>query len=174
MRIVPIGIIRKICILASVIMRKKQVYKKYHKPDVVHGSIALSRFINYVMEDGKRSVAEKVVYDALEKIKKDASLEPLQVFEKAMENAAPLVEVRSKRVGGANYQIPVEVRRERKFMLAARWIIGAAQSKKGKSISAKLAEELLAAYKNEGAAIKKKQDVHRMAEANRAFAHFAR
>ncbi|MBI2035183.1 MAG: 30S ribosomal protein S7 [Candidatus Liptonbacteria bacterium] len=155
-------------------MRKKQVYKKYHKPDHDYGSIALSRFINYVMEDGKRSIAEKVVYTALQKIQKSANLEPLQVFDKAMENASPLVEVRSKRVGGANYQIPIEVRRERKFMLAARWIIAAAQNKKGKSMSDKLAEELLAAYKNEGAAIKKKQDVHRMAEANRAFAHFAR
>ena len=155
-------------------MRRKQVYKKFHKPDVEFQNIALSRFINYVMKDGKKSTAEKVMYDALEIVKKESKLEPLQVFEKAMENASPLVEVKSKRVGGANYQIPQEVRRERKFMLAARWIIGAARAKKGKDMATKLAEELLAAYKNEGAAIKKKQDVHRMAEANRAFAHFAR
>jgi len=105
-----------------------------------------------------------------EKIK----VEPLVIFEKALENAAPTIEVRSRRVGGANYQIPQEVRPARKFMLATRWIIGASRSKKGKSMAEKLAEELMAAYNNEGAAIKKKQDVHRMAEANRAFAHFAR
>lgn len=155
-------------------MRKKQVYKKFYKPDIEFDNIAVARFINYVMHDGKKSVAERVVYGALNKIKKDHNLEPLQVFEKAMENVSPVVEVRSRRVGGANYQIPVEVRRERRFMLAARWIVNAARNKKGKPMAEKLAEEFLAAYKNEGTAIKKKQDVHRMAEANRAFAHFAR
>ena len=126
------------------------------------------------MVDGKKSTAEKVVYGALHKVQEASKLEPLKVFEKAMENASPLVEVTSKRIGGANYQIPREVRPERRFMLSARWIIAAARSKKGKGMADKLAEELLAAYKNEGAAIKKKLDVHRMAEANRAFAHFAR
>ena len=155
-------------------MRKKQVYKKFHKPDMEFDNLAISRFINYVMNDGKKSVAEKIVYSALEKIKNEQKLDPKEVFEKAMENASPLVEVRSRRVGGANYQVPHEVRRERRFMLAARWIISAARSKKGKPMADKLAEEFFAAYKNEGAAIKKKQDVHRMAEANRAFAHFAR
>ncbi|MDP1689143.1 MAG: 30S ribosomal protein S7 [bacterium] len=155
-------------------MRKKQIHKKFYKPDIEFDNIAISRFINYVMHDGKKSVAERVVYGALEKIKKEQSLDPKDVFEKALENASPLVEVRSRRVGGANYQVPHEVRRERRFMLAARWIISAARAKKGKPMADKLAEELFAAYKNEGAAIKKKQDVHRMAEANRAFAHFAR
>ncbi len=155
-------------------MRKKQVYKKFHKPDIEFDNIAISRFINYVMHDGKKSVAERLVYDALDKIKAEHKVEPKEVFEKALENASPLVEVRSRRVGGANYQVPHEVRRERRFMLAARWIISAARAKKGKPMADKLAEELFAAYKNEGAAIKKKQDVHRMAEANRAFAHFAR
>ena len=155
-------------------MRKKQVYKKFYKPDIEFDNVALSRFINYVMNDGKKSVAERVVYGALSKIKAEHNIEPLEVFEKAMENASPAVEVRSRRVGGANYQVPHEVRRERRFMLAARWIISAARSKKGKPMMDKLAEELFSAYKNEGAAIKKKQDVHRMAEANRAFAHFAR
>lgn len=155
-------------------MRKKQVYKKFYKPDSEFENVALSRFINYVMHDGKKSVAEKVVYEALARIKKEHKLEPIEVFEKALDNAAPAVEVRSRRVGGANYQVPHEVRRERRFMLAARWIIAAARSKKGKPFAECLAEELHAAFKNEGAAIKKKQDVHRMAEANRAFAHFAR
>jgi len=154
-------------------MRKKRVYKKYHTPDAVHERVDLGRFINYVMRDGKRSVAEKVVYGAFKKIEEQKQ-EPLKVFEKALENASPLLEVVSKRVGGANYQVPMEVRPARKFMLAIRWIIGAARAKKGKPMAEKLAEELIAASKNEGAAIKKKQDMHRMAEANRAFAHFAR
>ena len=155
-------------------MRRKQVFKKYHKPDIEYGSIVLTRFINYVMKDGKKSTAERVVYDALKKIKEDSKLDPIRVFEKAVENVSPLVEVTSRRVGGANYQVPREVRPARRFMLSARWLIDAARAKKGKAMSVKLAEELLAAYKNEGAAMKKKLDMHRMAEANRAFAHFAR
>lgn len=155
-------------------MRRKQVFKKYHKPDTEYDSIVLTRFINYVMKDGKKSTAERVVYNALTKIKTDSKLDPIKVFEKAVENVSPLVEVTSRRVGGANYQVPREVRPARRFMLSARWIIDAARSKKGKPMSVKLAEELLAAYKNEGAAMKKKLDMHRMAEANRAFAHFAR
>jgi small subunit ribosomal protein S7 len=155
-------------------MRKKRVYKKYHQPDVVYGRVELGRFINYVMKDGKKSTAEKLVYGALEKIKTVTKEDPIKVFEKALENASPLLEVASKRVGGANYQVPIEVRPERRFILAIRWIIGAARAKKGKGMADKLAEELIAASKNEGAAIKKKQDTHRMAEANRAFAHFAR
>lgn len=155
-------------------MRKKQVFRKYHKADIEYGSIALGRFINYVMKDGKKSTAEALVYSALERIKKESKMEPVQVFEKALENVSPLVEVTSRRVGGANYQVPREVRAARRFMLASRWIIGAARAKKGKGMADKLAEEFMAAYKNEGAAMKKKLDMHRMAEANRAFAHFAR
>lgn len=155
-------------------MRRKRVYKKYLKPDVKYDNVAVNRFINYLMRDGERSVAEKIFYKAVEIVSKDLKAEPLTVFDKAIENASPLVEVSSKRIGGANYQIPREVRPERKFMLASRWIIQAARGKKGKPMAEKLAEELTAAYKNEGAAIKKKQDIHRMAEANRAFAHFAR
>jgi len=139
-----------------------------------HERIDLGRFINYVMRGGKKSIAENVVYGALEKIKANTKEEPLKIFEKAIENASPILEVVSRRVGGANYQVPHEVRPERRFMLAVRWIINAARSKKGKPMAEKLAEELIAASKNEGAAIKKKQDMHRMAEANRAFAHFAR
>ncbi len=140
----------------------------------MHGRVELGRFINYVMKDGKKSVAERVVYDALEKVKAVTKEDPIKVFEKALENASPMLEVASRRVGGANYQVPREVRPERRFVLAVRWIIGAARAKKGKPMADKLAEELIAAAKNEGAAIKKKLDTHRMAEANRAFAHFAR
>jgi len=155
-------------------MRKKRVYKKFYQPDVVHGRVELGRFINYVMKDGKKSVAERLVYGALDKVKATTKGDPLAVFEKALENVSPQLEVASKRVGGANYQVPREVRPERRFMLAVRWIVDAARSKKGKGMTDKLADELIAASKNEGNAIKKKLDMHRMAEANRAFAHFAR
>ncbi len=156
-------------------MRRKKAYKKKErKPDPVYTSVAVSRFINYLMKDGKKSVAEKVMFDALGAVAEETKEEPLQVFEKALENATPMMEVKSRRIGGANYQIPIEVRPERKFFLASRWIIGAAKTKKGKPMAKKLAEEILLAAKNEGEAIKKKQNVHRMAEANRAFAHFAR
>jgi small subunit ribosomal protein S7 len=155
-------------------MRKKRIYKKFHQPDVVHGRVELGRFINYVMKDGKKSTAEKLVYSAFDKVKEITKEEPLVVFDRAMENVMPLLEVASKRVGGANYQVPREVRPERRFVLALRWIIGAARAKKGKGMADKLAEEIIAASKNEGNAIKKKLDMHRMAEANRAFAHFAR
>lgn len=155
-------------------MRKKRKFKKHREPDVKYNSITISRFINYLMEDGKKSVSEDLIYGAFDIIAKSVKEEPLAVFEKALENASPFLEVVSKRVGGANYQIPREVRPERKFFLACHWIINAARSKKGKPMANKLAEELMAAYKNEGAAIKKKQDTHRMAEANRAFASFVR
>jgi small subunit ribosomal protein S7 len=155
-------------------MRRNRVYKKFHTPDVVYDRIDLGRFINAVMHDGKKSVAEKVVYGAFDQIKKETGEDPIEVFEKAIENASPLLEVASRRVGGANYQVPREVRPARRFMLAIRWIVDAARKKSGKPMSAKLADELVAASRNDGAAIKKKQDMHRMAEANRAFAHFAR
>lgn len=154
-------------------MRKKRVYKKHYTADQVHGRIDIGRFINYVMQDGKKSVAERVMYDALSEIEKSTKQNPVEVFERALQNASPLLEVASKRVGGANYQVPREVRPERKFVLACRWIIEAARSKKGRSMAKKLSEELIAASNNEGSAIKKKQDTHKMAEANRAFAHFA-
>ncbi len=155
-------------------MRKKRKYKKFHQPDVQYQNIAVSRFINYLMGKGKKSVAEGLLYKTFSNIQKEIQQEPLAIFEKAVENASPLVEVVSKRVGGANYQVPREVRPERKFFLACRWIIEAARTRKGKPMDQKLAEEIISASKNEGAAIKKKQNIHRMAEANRAFAHFAR
>jgi small subunit ribosomal protein S7 len=149
-------------------------YKSHpSKPDPKHNNAVVGKFINYVMKDGKKSVARKVVYSAFdiigEKTKKDA----LEVFEEALKNASPLLEVKSKRVGGATYQVPVEVKGERKFALATRWILSSARSKKGKPMAERLAQEIMDAAKNEGAAIKKKIDTHKMAEANRAFAHFA-
>jgi len=155
-------------------MRKKRVYKKHYQSDVQYDNIAVGRFINYLMEDGKKAVAEKVLYNAFKQIGQKTKEDPLVVFEKAISNAAPSVEVVSQRVGGANYQIPREVRADRRFVLAARWIIGAARSGKGRPMAEKLAGEILAAANNEGGAIKKKQNTHRMAEANRAFAHFGR
>ncbi len=126
------------------------------------------------MKDGKKNVAEHLFYDALDKVKKTTKEDPVEVFEKALENASPRMEVVSRRVGGANYQIPREVRPERKFYLACNWILDAARSIDGGSMSESLANELISAYKNEGSAVKKKQDMHRMAEANRAFASFLR
>ncbi|MEK7512915.1 MAG: 30S ribosomal protein S7 [Patescibacteria group bacterium] len=156
-------------------MRKKGYFKKpERKGDYVHNRVDISRFVNYLMTEGRKATAERVFYGALERVKATTKEDPVKVFEKALENASPLVEVRSRRVGGANYQIPREIRPERKFFLATHWIIAAARSKKGKPMAAKLAEEILAAAKNEGAAIKKKQDMHRMAEANRAFASLIR
>lgn len=155
-------------------MRKKRNYQREHKPDFQYGNAAVGRFINYLMREGKKQVAEKVMYEAMNLVKKETNQEPLPVFEKAIENVSPMVEVTTRRIGGANYQVPREVRPERRFMLAARWLIDAARKKTGKPMAKKLAEELLLASKNEGSAIKKKQDTHRMAEANRAFAHFAR
>jgi small subunit ribosomal protein S7 len=154
-------------------MRKKRNYKREHKPDLKFNNVAVGRFINSLMWDGKKSVAEKVLYDAFDLIKEQTKEDPLVVFQRAFDNVAPLVEVSSKRVGGANYQVPREVRPDRKFLLATRWLIGAARGKKGKDMAKRLAEEIILAGKNEGNAIKKKQDVHRMAEANRAFAHFS-
>lgn len=155
-------------------MRKKRNYKRTHKADAVYDSVAVGRFINYLMHDGKKTVAEKVMYNALEKVKEKSKKEPLAVFEEALENVTPSMEVESRRIGGANYQIPIEVRPERKFFLASNWLIEAARAKKGKDISTKLSEEILLASQGEGEAVKKKQNIHRMAESNRAFAHFAR
>lgn len=153
-------------------MRKKRNYKREHAPDIVHKNIAIGRFINYVMRNGKKAVAEKIVYSAFAAIEKKHKQNPVDIFTKALENISPLVEVASRRVGGANYQVPRPVRPERQYMLAARWIIEGAKAKKGRPMAEKIADELIAASKNEGAAIKKKLDMHRMAEANRAFAHF--
>jgi small subunit ribosomal protein S7 len=155
-------------------MRRPIKKKLRIAPDSRYQSEVLEKFINYVMFDGKKETARKVVYGALEEIKKQvADKSPLEVFEEALRNVGPTVEVRSRRVGGANYQVPREVRPERRQALAMRWIIAAARSKSGGAASKFYADELIAASKNEGSAFKKKEDTHRMAEANRAFAHFA-
>jgi len=153
--------------------RRKQAEKREVAPDFVYNSVIVAKLINQVMKRGKKTIARKVVYQAFDIIKEKTKKDPLEVFEKAIENASPQLEVKSKRVGGATYQVPREVRGERKLALALRWILNAARSKKGKPMKEKLAEELMAAANNEGAAIKKKEDTYRMAEANRAFAHFA-
>ncbi|OGD68580.1 30S ribosomal protein S7 [Candidatus Campbellbacteria bacterium RIFCSPLOWO2_02_FULL_35_11] len=155
-------------------MRRPIKDKRNIQPDRVYNSIVLERFINYVMHDGEKSVARKVVYDALEIIKekiKDA--DPIEVFNGAMKNAGPLMEVKSRRIGGANYQVPIEVPANRRMALAMRWLIGAARGKKGSAMSVRLSKELMDAYKGEGEVIKKRENVHKMAEANKAFAHFA-
>ena len=141
-------------------------------PDLKYASPEVSKLINYIMERGKKSTATKIVYGAFDKIKTETKQEPVEVFQEALRNASPNVEVRSKRVGGANYQVPREVRPERRLTLALRWIIEAAKSKKGSPMQKKLAQELIAASKSEGGAVKKKENTHRMAEANKAFAHF--
>jgi len=151
-------------------------YIKKHKinPDPKYGSVKLSKFINYVMRKGKKTIAQKIVYGALEIIKKKTNKNALEVFDLAIRNVSPLVEVKGRRIGGANYQVPFPVSPERQFTLASRWIISAAKAKKGKPMKEKLAEEIILASENKGEAIKKKENVHKMAEANRAFAHFAR
>ncbi len=150
--------------------------KKRHipGPDVKFGDETVEKLINYVMLRGQKETARKVVYTAFEIIKNDKEGgEPVEIFKTAVQNAGPLMEVRSRRVGGANYQVPREVRPERRLSLALRWIIAAARSQKGTPMSKALAAELLLAAKGEGNAVKKREDVHKMAEANRAFAHFA-
>ena len=155
-------------------MRRKVKNRNMVNPDSRYDSTKVSKFINYVMEGGKKSTAQEIVYGAFDVIKEKEKIEnPLEVFNAALANAGPLTEVRSRRVGGANYQVPREVREERRFMLALRWILEAANAKKGKAMRFKLADELIAASKGEGGAVKKKEDTHRMAESNKAFAHFA-
>jgi len=155
-------------------MRRPVKNRNIAGPDIKYGSVRVEKFINSVMWDGKKSTARKVVYDALDIIKEKTKTEnPVELFETAIRNVGPQMEIRSRRVGGANYQVPREVRPERKQALAFRWILAAARGAKGKPMAQKLAQELMAAANNEGSAIKKKEDTHRMAEANKAFAHFA-
>lgn len=155
-------------------MSRKNYTKKEINSDPIYSRKDIAKFINYLMEDGKKSVAEKVFYKAIEVAGKKAKGDPIKVFETALENTSPVMELVSRRIGGANYQIPREVRPERKFYLSAKWIIDAAYKKKGAPMHERLAEEIVAAYNKEGAAMKKKQDTHRMAEANRAFASLIR
>ena len=155
-------------------MRRPVKNRNIRKPDLQYKSLDVSTLVNYIMLSGKKSIAQAVVYDAFEEIKKTMKVEdPMEVYKNALRNAGPLMEIRSRRVGGANYQVPREVRPERRTFLALRWIIDAARSKKGAPMAKKLADEIIAASKNEGEAIKKRENVHKMAEANKAFAHFA-
>lgn len=154
-------------------MRGKKAPKRDIAPDARYNSTQVTKFINYVMLNGKKTVAQKIVYGAFDYVKEKSGTDGYEMWMKAMQSISPELEVRARRIGGANYQVPVEVRPERRFTLASRWLIEAAQSRKGKPMYIKLALEIIDATNNEGAAMKKKDDVHRMAEANRAFAHFA-
>ncbi|AFG35494.1 30S ribosomal protein S7 [Fervidobacterium pennivorans subsp. shakshaketiis] len=153
-------------------MRRRRAEVRVVPPDPVYGEVLVTKMINKVMWDGKKSIAQKIVYGAIEILEQKTGKSGIEVFKQAVENVKPVVEVRPRRVGGATYQVPVEVQEPRRTALAIRWIVEAARSKKGKPMKEKLAEELLNAYNNTGAAIKKRDDVHKMAEANRAFAHF--
>jgi len=152
-------------------MRRPVKNRNMPEPDSVYGSVKISKLINYVMERGKKDTARKIVYKVMDELKKDG--DPVALFEQALENAAPSVEVRSRRVGGANYQVPREVRPERRLALGLRWMVEAAEGTKGKPMHESLLNEIKAAIKGEGSAVTKKETTHRMAEANKAFAHFA-
>ena len=155
-------------------MRRKVKKHPAPEPDYLYSSAKLAKFTNYIMESGKKNTARTIVYKAMTSIKEKAKTEnPLEVFDTALKNTAPLMEVRSRRVGGANYQIPREVRPERRRALSMKWIIEAARAKEGSPMHNRLADEIIAASKNEGEAVKKRENTHKMAEANKAFAHFA-
>ena len=154
--------------------RRRVAAKREVLDDPKYGSQILAKFMNHVMESGKKAVAERIVYGALEKVKERKNSDPLEIFEKALDAIAPLVEVKSRRVGGATYQVPMEVRDVRSIALAIRWVITAARSRSERTMAEKLAGELMDALQDRGNAVKKREETHRMAEANRAFAHFAR
>ncbi|MFA6974108.1 MAG: 30S ribosomal protein S7 [Parcubacteria group bacterium] len=153
--------------------RRKRVYKKNIKADPKYNNLLIGKFVGNIMQDGKKSVAEKIMYDSFDIIHERTKKGGLNIFEQALKNVAPLVELKSRRVGGANYQVPVPVSGERRTTLAIRWIKAAIRNKKGKKMAEKLADELIDASNKIGGAMKKREDVHRMADANKAFAHFA-
>ncbi len=153
--------------------RRKKRINRGMKADSQYKSLLVSRFINYIMKKGKKGVAMKVVYSSMNSIKEKIKKDPVEIFEGAVNKVAPILEVKSKRIGGATYQVPMEVRGDRRIQLAFRWIISAASSRKGKPMSEKLTDEIIDITNNTGTAIKKRDDVQKMAEANRAFAHFA-
>ena len=152
--------------------RKKRAPKRIFYPDAKYGSLLLSKFINFIMYDGKKSAAEKLIYKALDEISKKTKEEPIKVFNDAINNIRPTLEVRSRRVGGATYQVPVEVKTKRSQTLALRWLLEATRNRKNKTMADKIFNELMDAYQRKGAAMKKREDTHRMAESNKAFAHF--
>ncbi len=153
-------------------MRRTSAPKRDVLPDPVYNSVILTKFINQVMLDGKKGVAERIVYGAFEIIKDKTGKNPMEVFDEAMKNVMPVLEVKARRVGGANYQVPVEVRPERRQTLGIRWLVNNTRKRGGKSMQEKLAAELMDAANNVGASVKKREDTHKMAEANRAFAHY--
>ena len=152
--------------------RRREVPKRKILPDPKFGSEMLAKFVNMLMEDGKKSVAEKIIYGALDRVTAKGESDPVALMEKALENVKPMVEVKSRRVGGATYQVPVEVRPARRQTLAMRWVIDAARGRSEKSMAFRLAHELMDAAENRGTAVKKREDTHRMAEANKAFSHY--
>ena len=154
-------------------MRRRRPEKRVIIPDPVYNDLVVAKFINNIMDSGKKSVAEKIFYDAINQVESKAKVKDgLEIFRKALENVAPLLEVKSKRIGGATYQVPIEVSENRRLALAMRWIISYAKSRKGRTMADRLSAELIAAANNEGSSVKKKEDNHRMAEANKAFSHF--
>jgi small subunit ribosomal protein S7 len=153
--------------------RRKRIYRKNVKPDAKYSNLLVGKFINNLMQNGKRNGAERIVYDSFNIIHTETKRGGLNIFEQAIKNVSPLVELKSRRIGGANYQVPIAVVGERRTTLAIRWIKAAAHAKKGKKMAQKLAEELIDGANKTGGAMKKREDVHRMAEANKAFAHFA-
>lgn len=155
-------------------MRGKRAPKRELDGDIKYNDTDIAKFINYVMKDGKKAVAEKLIYQAFDIVKEETKQDPRHIFNKALKRVSPLLEVRGKRIGGANYQVPYQVKGDRRFALGCRWLIEAAKDRKGKPMRNKLAEEILAAANGEGAAVRKRETVHKMAESNRAFAHFAR
>lgn len=154
-------------------MRRRRPEKRVIIPDPVYNDLVVAKFINNVMDSGKKSVAEKIFYNAINQVESKVKVKDgLEIFRKALDNVAPLLEVKSKRIGGATYQVPIEVSENRRQALAMRWIISYAKSRKGRTMADRLSAELIAAANNEGSAVKKKEDTHRMAEANKAFSHF--
>ena len=154
-------------------MRRRRPEKREILPDPVYGDLIVAKFINNLMKKGKKSLAEKIFYQSIEKIKKQGKAnDGIELFKKALDNVAPMLEVKSKRIGGATYQVPIEISEGRRMALAMRWIISYSKSRKGQTMADRLAAELLAAANNDGSAVKKKEDTHRMAEANKAFSHF--
>jgi len=155
-------------------MRRRRPERREILPDPVYNDLEVAKFVNYIMERGKKGVAEKLFYEAMDVIKTKTKTEGLKIFQEAIKNVSPMVEVKSRRIGGATYQVPIEVPKSRQFYLSSHWIINSAVGRAGKPMAERLATELIAAANNEGGAIKKKDDTHRMAEANRAFAHFGK
>ena len=152
--------------------RKKKAPRRIFYPEAKYGSLVLAKFINFIMYDGKKNTAERIIYDALEKIKDKTKEDPIKIFNDAINNIRPNLEVRSRRVGGATYQVPVEVKSKRSQTLALRWLLEASRRRKNKTMSDKLFNELMDAYQKKGSAMKKREDTHKMAESNKAFAHY--